>query len=697
MNKVAEYLWASRLALALILLGTIVSAAWGDERVEAAPVSWTTPVQAAASVGWPTVRVRSSDGDVGLTVAGANGAAFVDSAHTYKLVSLGGSSQSGHTGGTFDAGGTYHAVWQDRDYNTGRFNLFYARIAPDLTKTGSVNLTAVLKQGAGGFPSIIATNNKLFIAYEESNNDVSIIESDDGGNNWLNHFIIGNAGQAGVSNPQIAVDSANRLHVVFISHSNVFAADRDSNGKWASPVQINNLGTPGGRALYPAIAATSGGDVFAVWGEDAPNAFGTGEVSIVRRDHNQQKWQPESQNISRSSQGGLSAATPGITADSNNTVWVAWRTSRQQNVFGAQFVTSSDNGQSYSQPADAIGLSFARGGNAPSSLAFGNGNIYYAAQLSGNDGIFGAWVASTPVMGSPPPGTSPSGCVLPSWATGAVVPGANNQLPASNSPFYNLWARYDFYAAGKRSYVWGATPFASGNEPYYEATNNAAQTTKSRSVLYWDKSRMEVTHANNSPTSAGYVTNGLLTVELVTGRLQVGDNQFVQCPTANVPVAGDSDDTLGPRYASFAPRLNDAATAVGTPINQTIAPDGGLGTNGALASIYHVTGGYYEPLTKHTIASVFWDFLNQSNQQIWTGPNTSTTGKLFDPYYLAPGLPISEAYWAKVKVGGQPKDVLIQAFERRILTYTPSNSDPFKVEWGNIGRHYYQWRYHQSV
>ena len=37
--------------------------------------------------------------------------------------------------------------------------------------------------------------------------------------------------------------------------------------------------------------------------------------------------------------------------------------------------------------------------------------------------------------------------------------------------------------------------------------------------------------------------------------------------------------------------------------------------------------------------------------------------------------------------------MLVQAFERRVLTYTPSNSDGWKVEAGNVGRHYYEWRY----
>ena len=36
---------------------------------------------------------------------------------------------------------------------------------------------------------------------------------------------------------------------------------------------------------------------------------------------------------------------------------------------------------------------------------------------------------------------------------------------------------------------------------------------------------------------------------------------------------------------------------------------------------------------------------------------------------------------------------MIQAFERRVLTYVPTNVPGFQVEMGNIGLHYYDWRY----
>ncbi len=39
------------------------------------------------------------------------------------------------------------------------------------------------------------------------------------------------------------------------------------------------------------------------------------------------------------------------------------------------------------------------------------------------------------------------------------------------------------------------------------------------------------------------------------------------------------------------------------------------------------------------------------------------------------------------------KRVLIQAFERRVLTYTPDNLAEYRVEMGNVGQQYYRWRY----
>jgi hypothetical protein len=70
---------------------------------------------------------------------------------------------------------------------------------------------------------------------------------------------------------------------------------------------------------------------------------------------------------------------------------------------------------------------------------------------------------------------------------------------------------------------------------------------------------MELTNRANQDHNT--VTNGLLTVELVLGRLQLGDSDFVQHQPATNPVAGDpSNNPNCPTYTSF----NQGRLAYGT-------------------------------------------------------------------------------------------------------------------------------------
>ncbi|MFN3335892.1 MAG: CAP domain-containing protein, partial [Thermomicrobium sp.] len=64
----------------------------------------------------------------------------------------------------------------------------------------------------------------------------------------------------------------------------------------------------------------------------------------------------------------------------------------------------------------------------------------------------------------------------------------------------------------------------------------------------------------------------------------------------------------------------------------------------------------------------------------------------WDPLFII-GRPITEPYWTLVRLRGEVRWVLVQAFERRLLTYTPENPEGWRVEMGNVGRHYYEWRY----
>jgi hypothetical protein len=144
-----------------------------------------------------------------------------------------------------------------------------------------------------------------------------------------------------------------------------------------------------------------------------------------------------------------------------------------------------------------------------------------------------------------------------------------------------------------------------------------------------------------------------------------------------VTVAGDPDNPF-PTYADLAklqaPEQNNSAS--GAPVAKLANPDGTFGTYAPATSdsLAKTTG--YDDATKHNIPKAFFDFRNSPD-----------LGGI-----QAIGLAITEPVWANVKVGGKIVPVLVQAFERRVLTYTPDNPILFRVEYGNIGRAYYAWR-----
>lgn len=196
-----------------------------------------------------------------------------------------------------------------------------------------------------------------------------------------------------------------------------------------------------------------------------------------------------------------------------------------------------------------------------------------------------------------------------------------------------------------------------------------------RLVQYFDKGRMEIT--------GGIVTNGLLATELVRGQIQVGDASFQPKTPPAIAIAGDADNTT-PTYAQLATTasslLAPASQRGGGVITVFINAQGSAEDGGGFAGISMSPKiDRYDLQTQHNVLGVFARYRDGVG-------------------FLTIGNAISEPFRASVTVGGKPTTVLVQVFERRVLTYTASNPDNFKVEMGNIGQHYYQWRYSsQSV
>jgi len=210
-------------------------------------------------------------------------------------------------------------------------------------------------------------------------------------------------------------------------------------------------------------------------------------------------------------------------------------------------------------------------------------------------------------------------------------------------------------------------------EPYVEGTYGGQ--VGSRLVQYFDKARMELTNP-----ATGKVTNGLLTVELTTGTLQLGDNTFQQYPGAGIGIAGDPGQP-GPTYASLGE-----------------LPPSNPQTTGSVSLVFNVTTNSFTTGTPSTDPNAIFSSY-QSDPSGRFGQNipkafTDFLAKIPGGALPALGYPISAPFMASITVNGTANvPVIIQAFQRKVLTYTPSNQSAFQVEFGNIGQHYYQWRY----
>ncbi|MEI7555678.1 S8 family peptidase [Candidatus Chlorohelix sp.] len=265
------------------------------------------------------------------------------------------------------------------------------------------------------------------------------------------------------------------------------------------------------------------------------------------------------------------------------------------------------------------------------------------------------------------------------------------ELPNLSVPVQKIVDRTDALVASgavKRSWTWG-NYFETKSEPYKESPGGARQ------VFYFDKGRLEINNPATDPNNDFYATSGLLVRELITGQTQLGDSDLQAREPADVVLAGDNPPLIAdsPTYASLKELVSFDGSWKSNDMTGKVAgatlKKGGQVDN-SLAPFSQVKYVQYDNATGHNIADVFQKFMDSSGQVVVNGK--TVTAPLYNPLYVF-GHPISEAYWVKVTVAGKEQSVLIQAFERRLLTYTPNNPPEFQVEMGNLGRAYFQWRY----
>ncbi len=169
--------------------------------------------------------------------------------------------------------------------------------------------------------------------------------------------------------------------------------------------------------------------------------------------------------------------------------------------------------------------------------------------------------------------------------------------------FETIWTRTDSEAVrGGRTWYWGPGPWFDYGEFYRQSPNGA------RTVQYFDKARMEI-----SNPADGIVTNGLLVKELISGRMQLGDDPYdvTYLDGSDVPVAGNprAANTIAPGYRDFAgvatiDNVYRDPSRLNQRVNMTIARSGNLSVRDDLARP-ETTIVQYNSVTGHNIPKVF--------------------------------------------------------------------------------------------
>lgn len=300
----------------------------------------------------------------------------------------------------------------------------------------------------------------------------------------------------------------------------------------------------------------------------------------------------------------------------------------------------------------------------------------------------------------------------------------------------------------QRPWIFGPEAISAGIESYPQSP------TGYRKVVYYDKGRLDLNDPTKEPGSTWLVQGALLVNEMLSGRIQLGENEFVKRELPEIPLVGDVGQEDPVTYADLAPYSTiyqawlakekqekeqaaqqeqaaqttqaetvaepatdstpeatptpepTAAQPTATPLALMPAP----GDQGPLAARHlsmteqEAMARLGEPVDDLLTAEgevvdagadsqgVTLASYNEINHLFVASPFDDWAQTLPMPALNLIGLPVTQPYWVEAEVGGESVMVLVQAFERRMLTYTPSNPEGWKVESANVGIHYRLWR-----
>lgn len=498
----------------------------------------------------------------------------------------------------------------------------------------------------------------------------------------------------------------------------------------AAPVSKPVSPLPGSKFrlfVLPALAVDPrSGALYATWNDFANDDT---DIMLVRSLDSGKTWTAPQRINDDPQKPRHDQFFPTVTVGGDGTVHLLWLDRRNDSGnkrYLPYYASSTDGGKTFTQKPlsrtqsdPGIGFQGTLIGDYLAVDTSGDGSRVYTAWVDTRNGdqdiYFSAFAGKS--------GPDAPAAAAPSKQAPVAVPSPQPLTGFSDTAFLRKWERTDrpvLLAKVSRPWVWGPVSFSAAEESYAQGKNGT------REVQYFDKARMEINSPGGDITNRFYVTNGLLVVELVSGRIQVGDNQFQQQrPSPQIPLAGDADSPDAPTYASLAPVVASlsgdkrAEDRTGKSVTSVLNRAGAVADDPSRAGSIRIAK--YEPALGHNIPDVFWTFMNQKGIVQKSDPNIGAAGTAgseeegqegADPdgpvlsvsaqaYVQEPvldwivdlGYPITEPYWISVKIGGVQKWVLMQAFQRRILTYVADNPPGWQVEMGNVGRHYFDWRY----
>ena len=293
-------------------------------------------------------------------------------------------------------GGNVYAVWVEK-------NILYFKSSHD--NGSKFNTPIILSKNVNltSSPQLAATEGGNVYAVWVDKNILYFKSSHDNGSKFNTPIILSKNVNL-TSSPQLAATEGGNVYAVWVDKKNnsTFGGDTDIVFKWSKDAGKTFKSKKLSRglsasSLSPQLAATEGGNVYAVWVDKKNNSTFGGDTDIVF------KWSKDAGKTFKSKKlsRGLSASSlsPQLAATEGGNVYAVWVDKKNNSTFGGDtdivFKWSKDAGKTFKSKKLSRGLSASS--LSPQLAATEGGNVYVVwsnnqtnfKEILGNNAIFG--------------------------------------------------------------------------------------------------------------------------------------------------------------------------------------------------------------------------------------------------------------------------------------------------------------------